>query len=87
LIIQDDLFANTSSVTCIPLTTTALDAPLLRVPIAATTANGLTKDSWVMIDKLTTVRRDNLGHHLGRISAAELVTIERLIAVFLGLAT
>ena len=86
LIIQADHFANTDSVTVVPLTTTALDAPLLRVPISATPETGLAVNSWAMIDKLTTARRSNLGHHLGRISPTDLTTIERLIAVFLGLA-
>ena len=86
LIIQDDVFANTDSITVLPLTTTALDAPLLRVPIASAPGNGLAQDSWVMIDKLTTVRRTNLGQHLGRISASDLASIERLVVVFLGLA-
>ena len=85
LVIQDDFFASTDSVTVIPLTTTMLDAPLLRVPIAHTTSNGLVQDSWVMIDKLTTVRRSNLAQRIGRITTEELITCERLMAIFLGL--
>jgi mRNA interferase MazF len=86
LILQSDLFAGTNSVTVAPLTTTALDAPLLRVPVAAEAPTGLAQPSWVMIDKVTTVRRDALGHHLGRLSADDLLSVERLVAVFLGLA-
>ena len=86
LVIQDDFFANTDSVTVLPLTTTMLDAPLLRVPIAHIPSNGLAQDSWVMIDKLTTIRRSNLAQHIGRVTAEELVTCERLMALFLGLA-
>lgn len=33
LVVQDDLFAGTTSVTVAPLTTTLVDAPLLRVPV------------------------------------------------------
>jgi len=86
LIIQDDFFAGTDSVTVLPLTTTIVDAPLLRVPIIHTTDNGLVQDSWVMIDKLTTVRRSNLAQRIGRVAIEELINCERLIAVFLGLA-
>ena len=86
LIIQEDFFANTDSVTVLPLTTTALDAPLLRVPVSVHPGTGLTQQSWVMIDKVTTVRRDNLGRLLGRISAEDLVAVERLVTLFLGLA-
>jgi len=39
-----------------------------------------------MINKITTVRRSNLSQHIGRISAKELVSVERLMVVFLGLA-
>ena len=57
LIVQDDLFEGTASVTVAPLTTTLVDAPLLRVRVAADDLTGLQHDSQVMIDKVTTVRR------------------------------
>jgi len=41
LVIQNDAFAETGSVTVLPLTTTRVDAPLLRVPIAPSADNGL----------------------------------------------
>jgi mRNA interferase MazF len=86
LIIQDDAFAATASVTVLPLTTTHVDAPLLRPHIGPSASNGLSVDSWIEIDKLTTVRRSHVGRRLGRISRAELAHVERLVAVFLGLA-
>ena len=86
VIIQDDFFDDTESVTVLPLTTTNVDAALLRLPLMGTPNNGLTQDSWVMIDKLTTVRRSHLGRRVGRISASDLVTVERMMTVFLGLA-
>jgi mRNA-degrading endonuclease toxin of MazEF toxin-antitoxin module len=39
-----------------------------------------------MVDKITTVRRARLDQYVGRLSAAEMVAIERLVIVFLGLA-
>lgn len=86
LVIQDDAFEATDSVTVLPLTSTALDAPLLRAPITPSETNGLSQPSWVMVDKLTTVRRSALGARIGRLSARELTDIERLVVVFLGLA-
>ena len=41
LIVQDDVFAGTASVTVAPLTTTLVDAPLLRVPVSADDRTGL----------------------------------------------
>jgi len=86
LIIQDDLFTDTDSVTVVPLTTTPLDAPLLRVAVPAGVDTGLAQASWAMIDKVTTVRRSSLGHRVGRIPRDGLLRVERLLTVFLGLA-
>lgn len=86
LIMQDDRFDATDSVTVLPLTSHAVSAPLLRVPIAADGVSGLDSDSSVMLDKLTTVRRSQVGNRIGRLSAAQLVDVERLLLVFLGLA-
>ncbi|MBS1907757.1 MAG: type II toxin-antitoxin system PemK/MazF family toxin [Actinobacteria bacterium] len=86
LIIQDDIFAGTDSVTVLPLTGALVDAPLLRVRIAPGDLSGLNKDSDVMIDKATTVRRQNVDARVGRLSAEQLAQVERLLMVFLGFA-
>lgn len=85
LIIQDDLFDATESIVIIPLTTTAADAPTTRIAISTTT--GITQPSFAMIDKITTVRRSNLGTRIGRVPTALMVDIERSLMVFLGLAS
>jgi len=85
LIVQADHFDDLDSVTVIPLTTTFLDAPLLRVPVEATATTGLTQPSYAMIDKLTTVRRENIHTHVGNVSSAPLLAVERALIVFLGL--
>jgi mRNA interferase MazF len=85
LIIQDDHFAGTDSVTVIPMTTTAIDAPLLRIPVDPTPANGLEQPSQIMIDKVTTTRRSSVQKRLGTLGAAELVRVERSLLVFLGM--
>lgn len=86
LIIQDDLFAATDSVTVAPLTTTLTDAPLLRVRIPGGYLNGLEHDSDVMVDKLTTVRRSNAQTRVGRLTSEQLSEVERSLMAFLGLA-
>jgi mRNA interferase MazF len=86
LIIQDDRFDSTDSVTVLPLTTTAVDAPLLRLPVPATELSGLRQDSQIMVDKLTTVRRVNVQERVGRLTAVQLVEVERAMLAFLGLA-
>jgi mRNA interferase MazF len=84
LIVQDDRFDATDSVTLCPFTTTDVDAPLLRVPVVADEANGLSQDSFLMVDKITTVRRSNAGRVLGRLEATTRVEFERRLLVFLG---
>lgn len=86
LIVQDDLFEGTDSVTVAPLTTSLVDAPLLRVRVPVSTLSGLAKESDVMIDKLTSVRRSNVQSRVGRVTSERMAEIERLLMVFLGLA-
>ena len=88
VIVQDDLFDATSSVIVAPMTSTLLDAPLMRIRISGGDGrlSGLDRDSDVMIDKLTTVRRSNVYTRVGRLTAEQLVEIERAMMAFLGLA-
>lgn len=86
LIVQDDRFRDTDSVTVLPLTTVGVDAPLLRIPVPANRTTGIRQDSFIMVDKLTTVRRSHVQEHVGRVPAALLVEVERSLMVFLGLA-
>jgi mRNA interferase MazF len=88
VIVQDDLFDATSSVAVVPMTSSLLDAPLIRIRISGGDGrlSGLDHDSDVMIDKLTTVRRSNVHTRVGRLTAEQLVEIERAIMAFLGLA-
>ena len=78
LIVQDDRFDATDSLTVCPFTSTEVDAPLLRVPVTADEENGLDQDSFLMVDKITTVRRSNAhtvvgtarGNDIGRVREA-----------------
>ena len=56
------------------------------MPLPADALTGLDEASFVMVDKITTVRRANVGQKIGRMSSSQLVDLERLIMVFLGLA-
>jgi mRNA interferase MazF len=84
LIVQDDRFDATDSLTVCPFTTTEVDAPLLRVPVTADEQNGLDQDSFLMVDKVTTVRRSNAHTVLGKLEATTMVELERRLLVFLG---
>ena len=86
VVIQDDRFDATVSVTVVPFTTSEVEAPLLRIPVQASDITGLTQTSQLMVDKVTTVPRDSLSQQVGRLSDRDLVRLNRALLVFLGLA-
>ena len=86
LVIQADQFDEHVTVTVLPVTSTLVAAPLLRITVQPDAGNGLQKPSQVMVDKAMTVKRDKVGPAFGRIDVDSLVEIERCLAVFLGIA-
>jgi mRNA interferase MazF len=86
LVIQANPFSEHATATVLPITSTLVAAPLLRVTVQPNAENGLQKPSQVMVDKTMTVKRDKVGQAFGRIDADVLVEVERCLAVFLGIA-
>ena len=84
LAIQSDLFDEHPSVTILPITSELRNAPLFRVPITPSEANGLQKPSEVMVDKAQSVAREKIGDTFGRVSAEDMLAVSRSLAVFLG---
>lgn len=83
LIVQDDRFDATDSITICPLTSDPTEIPLLRIHLKNT---ALTQPSSIMIDKLTTMPRSKLGEHIGEVSDTDMLALSRALVVFLGLA-
>ena len=86
VIVQDDRFDATASVTVCAFTTDETEAPLFRLSVTPSERNGLGSVSRLMVDKLTTVSKDRLGQRLGRLDGEDEVRLNRAILVFLGLA-
>ena len=86
LVIQANQFSEHSSATVLPITSTLVSAPLLRIKVQPSADNGLQKPSQVMVDKAITIKRDKVGPAFGRIEADALMEVERCLAVFLGIA-
>ena len=86
VVLQDDAFDATASITICPFTTHAIDAPLMRLPIEPSERNGLRTISHLMIDKTTTVSKRKLEACVGRLSDEEIIRVNRALVVFLGLA-
>lgn len=86
LVIQSDLFDATGTLTVLLLTSTLVEAPLLRPTVQPSADNGLQAISQVMIDKAMSVRRDRVGAVIGRLDEETMLSVARSLAVFLGIA-
>jgi mRNA interferase MazF len=84
VVVQSDFYDETASVVVCPVTSVPKEAGLLRVALLPSDRLALRGASWVMVDKLTSIRRDRVGGALGRISDDEAVALNRSLAVFLG---
>jgi len=87
VIVQDDAFDATASVTVCAFTTDPTEAPLFRLLVAPSDGNGLRAACRLMVDKITTVPRSKLGTRVGRLNDEDLLRLNRAILVFVGLAT
>ncbi len=86
VIVQEDRFEATSSITICAFTTDPTDAPLLRMLVEPSDRNGLSSASRLMIDKITTVPKVRLGKRIGKLNDEDVVRLNRALTVFLGLA-
>lgn len=86
VIVQDDNFAETQSVTVCGFTTDETEAPLIRLPVEPSARNGLRTACRLMVDKITTVPESKVGEQIGRLDDEDILRLNRAILVFLGLA-
>lgn len=85
LVIQADPFDLTATVTLLLISSDLVDAPLIWLTIKPDATNGLRLTSQVMVDKAMTVRRDRIGAVFGRLDPETMITVNRSLALFLGL--
>jgi mRNA interferase MazF len=86
VILQDNRFDMTDSITVCAFTTDSTDAPLFRLPVEPNETNGLRAICRLMVDKITTVPKVKIGSRLGRLSHEDMLRLNRAILVFLGVA-
>ena len=86
LVVQADTFDGLAGVTVLPITSTLLETPLVRVPVQPSATNGLLKRSEVMVDKPQTPARSKIGAPFGHLDDAAMLAVNRALALFLGLA-
>jgi len=86
VIVQTDLANEThASIVVCPLTSHIVKASLFRLPVEPSTENGLNKVSEVMVDKIGAVRQDKLKKVIGRLDDSQLIQLNRLLALWLGI--
>jgi mRNA interferase MazF len=85
VIIQDDRFSKTSSVTVCGLTTSTTEAPLARPLIRPSLLNRLRSPSQLMVDKIASVPRSKLGYKIGRLDEQDILSLSTGLKTFLGL--
>jgi mRNA interferase MazF len=86
VILQDDSFGGTDSITVCAFTTDETEAPLFRLPVEPNEHNGLRASCRLMVDKITTVPKAKVGARIGRLDNADILRLNRALLVFLGLA-
>ena len=86
MVLQDNRFDATESITICAFTGDPTAAELFRIPIEPTPNNGLKSLSRLMVDKITTVAKGKMGKQVGRLDDEDVVRLNRAVVVFLGLA-
>ena len=86
VIVQDDDFDATNSITVCALTTDETEAPLFRLLVTPNERNGLRTVCRLMVDKITTVPKSKVGARVGRLNDEDIQRLNQAMFVFLGLA-
>lgn len=86
LIITADLSDELDRVALLPVTSFAVNSPLLRIAVDAQPWTGLSSRSYAGLDRMTTAPRGTVDRVIGHADDATMLSINRALAVFLGLA-
>ncbi|MBV50073.1 MAG: growth inhibitor PemK [Roseobacter sp.] len=86
LVIQSDRFSDTATTTILMVTSTLVNAPLIRLTVEPASENGLRSTSQIMIDKAMTVRTDKLRGAFGQLDDTVMLEVNQALALFLGVA-
>ena len=86
VIVQDDSFDATDSITVCAFTTDNTDAPLFRLPVQPNERNGLPVTCRLMVDEITTVPKAKVGARVGRLDDEDILRLNQAVLLFLGLA-
>src|ERR1700744_3089118 len=86
VIVQDDSFDATDSITICAFTTDEPEAPLSRLPVEPNERNGLRSACRLMVDRITAVPKAKVGARVGKLDDEDILRLSQAVLVFLGLA-
>jgi mRNA interferase MazF len=87
LVVQSDLFnADHATVSVLPITSPNPRAPVFRITLEPSAANGLRKVSQIMVDKIVSMKREKIGEAFGRLDDEIMLRVNRALTVWLGVA-
>ena len=87
LVVQSDLFnADHATVSVLPITSAIIGAPVFRITLKPSAANGLRKVSEIMVDKIVSMKREKIGEAFGRLDDETMLRVNRALTVWLGVA-
>ena len=84
---NEDLLADHPSILVCLLTTSGDigSRAFYRIPVEPNSVNGLKSASIILVDKIATIRRENIGRVIGRLEEATLGSLNTALALFQGL--
>ncbi len=85
LVVQSAFFKEHPSVTVCLITSDLRDAPLFRLTLHPSAANGLEKPLQIMVDKLVTVSREEIRDIIGHLEDKSMAQVNRALAMWVGL--
>lgn len=86
VIVQTDLFNKThATFTICPFTIHLIEAPLFRLWVSPSKQNGLKEVSQIMVDKITSIKRDKIHQKMGALTAEQMDKLNDAILLWLDL--
>lgn len=84
VLMETALIAVSSRLVILPLTSTLQEASFIRITIEPSFANGLRITSQAMIDRLTSVDRQKIGHVIGQLEDEKLEEVLGFVLLMMG---
>lgn len=85
VVVQSNLFDALESITLCPITSYTVDAPLFRLALLPNNINHLGRQSYVMVDKIATVKKGKIDKKIGALTVYELDQLDQQLRRFLDL--